>query len=100
MAIYLRLAFLGDTGVGKTAMAERLEGNDFIDEYRPTVGTGEFHVQFHIAQREVNLTVIDISGSETPDSGTLRRMDGAFLICDLTNPQSLQSLEEKWYPEF
>lgn len=100
MTIQLRLAFLGDAGVGKTSMAKRLAGEDFTDEYRPTIGTGEFQIKFRVAQRPVILTVIDISGSGVPDAGILRRMDGAVLICDLTNPQSLQNIEEKWFPEF
>lgn len=46
------------------------------------------------------MSIVDISGRNVPDAGTLRRTDGAFLVCDLTDLQSLQHLEETWLPEY
>ncbi len=88
---------LGDFAVGKTSLVRRFVEGRFDDRYLSTIGVKVSRRRVRLPdQREVNLLVWDLAGSEefTGIQGNyLQGAAGAFLVCDLTRPATLDSLE-------
>ncbi len=94
--IQKKICMLGDFAVGKTSLVRRFVEGRFDDRYLSTIGV-------KVSRREValddntlvRLLLWDLAGSEefTGVQGNyLQGAAGALLVCDLTRPETLQSL--------
>ena len=97
----VRVVVVGDGAVGKTCLVHAYGGNEFIEEYVPTVaanydGVCEFDDQ------EINLHIWDTCGQDEFQNVRPMAYNNAdcFVICfNLTDPESLKSAVEKWRNE-
>jgi small GTP-binding protein len=96
--VRVKVCLLGDKAVGKTSTIKRFVYKVFDDRYISTVGTNVEKKQVIIGPNAVSLMVWDILGEEGFD--TLRSAyysgaKGGIFVCDVTNKNSLDSID-KW----
>jgi small GTP-binding protein len=94
-----KICLLGDFAVGKTSLVRRFVYNLFSDEYISTIGVKVSRKTVVVPHNEevVELTMLlwDLAGSEEFDrvrANYLRGAAGGLLVCDLTRPDTLDSL--------
>lgn len=98
-AISKKVCLLGDFAVGKTSLVRRFVHNLFDDRYLSTIGV-KVSRKTVIIPREAGMIQLammlwDLAGSEefTQMRGSyLRGTSGAVWVCDLTRPETLDSL--------
>lgn len=92
-----KITILGDIAVGKTSILSRYMTNEFNPAYRATVGV-EFQVKnLRLDNNKVSLKIWDTCGEERYKSITrqyYRNTNGALLVFDLTNPKSLERMND------
>jgi len=100
--IDFRVSILGDSGVGKTSLYDRLTYQAFEpDKYRGSLniefGTHEFDYEGDL----YSLQLFDTHGQERFDAITRLYYRSAviLLVFDLTNPSSFENLINKWLPD-
>jgi small GTP-binding protein len=90
---YLKVLVIGDNACGKTSLVNRIVHNTYQDTYKATLGC-EFGLKtLEIAGEQVRVQLWDIAGQDR--LGGISRMycrdaNGAMVICDLTNPTSIE----------
>ncbi|KAK9382484.1 ras family-domain-containing protein [Kockiozyma suomiensis] len=91
----VKLAVLGDAGVGKTALAIRLCLNHFIERYDPTI-EDSYHKHFIIAHQSCTLEILDTAGLEEYSAGLreqwIRDAEGFVLVYSVTSRASFQKI--------
>ena len=93
-----KIVFIGDSGVGKSKLTDRFKNNQFLPDSKATVGVDFSNHVVKIDRKFVRLTLWDTAGQEryrSFASSYFKDADGIFLVFDLTNPDSFDSLE-KW----
>ncbi|RLT39360.1 MAG: GTP-binding protein [Chloroflexi bacterium] len=96
-----KVCLLGDFAVGKTSLARRFVYDLFDDKYISTIGVKVSRKTVAVPMQDgavVELTMMlwDLAGSEDFSQmrgSYMRGSAGAILVCDLTRPESLLSLE-------
>ena len=98
-AISKKVCLLGDFAVGKTSLVRRFVHNLFDDRYLSTIGVKVSRktviVPCDAEMVELAMMIWDLAGSEefTQMRGSyLRGTSGAVWVCDLTRPETLDSL--------
>jgi small GTP-binding protein len=91
---------LGDFAVGKTSLVRRFVYNRFDDKYKATIGVKVSRKTVAVVHAdqvvEVTMMLWDLAGSEEFDrmrASYMRGAAGAVLVCDLTRPDTLGSLQ-------
>ncbi len=102
-----KVCLLGDYSVGKTSLVRRFVHNLFDDKYISTIGVKVSRKVVVVPRvgelAELTILLWDLAGSEEFDQvrmSYLRGSAGGLLVCDLTRPETLESLrgyaEELW----
>lgn len=95
MAVVKKVALLGDPSVGKTSLIRRYVFDMFEDSYLTTIGAKVVKKEMVIDDTELKLMLWDLLGQDTFDhlvSSTLKGIEGAFLVIDLTRKNTLERL--------
>jgi small GTP-binding protein len=94
-----KVCLLGDFAVGKTSLVRRFVYDLFDDKYIGTIGVKVSRKTVAVRRDDeiVELTMMlwDLAGSEEFDrvrASYLRGASGAVLVCDLTRPETLNSV--------
>ncbi len=99
--ISIKLALLGDAGVGKTSLRRRWMGESFKESHLPTIGV-DFSVRIVSEENtKVEFQIWDMSGQELfrPVRERFLASSQAILyVYDVTNPLSLERIKY-WYQE-
>lgn len=94
--IELKIAFLGNSGVGKSLLIKRYVDKDIPQEFvRSTIGVELHPVPLEIGNQMVILRIIDPAGQERFDSiapSLFRGSHGAFLVYDISEPRTFMDL--------
>lgn len=94
--IELKIAFLGNSGVGKSLLIKRYVDKDIPQEFvRSTIGVELHPVPLQIGNQLVILRIIDPAGQERFDSiapSLFRGSHGAFLVYDISEPRTFMDL--------
>jgi len=99
-----KLILVGDGNVGKTSLALKVTEQRFIKDYIPTLGLNIFRkTQVFGKDTALNWMIWDLGGQDIMRSlrkGFFAGAEAIFLVFDVTNPDSLQSIENQWLREF
>ena len=103
--IILKIAVLGDSGVGKTSLINQYVDNKFDEDYQPTLGVNIVRKEVRIEKHNANVTLVlwDIAGQEKYE--ITRKMffkgcKGALLVFDLTQENTFSNIQSKWLKDF
>lgn len=94
--IELKIAFLGNSGVGKSLLIKRYIDKDIPQEFvKSTIGVELHPVPLEMGNQLVILRIVDPAGQERFDSiapSLLRGSHGAFLVFDISEPRTFMDL--------
>lgn len=94
--IELKIALLGNSGVGKSLLIKKYINKDLPSELVPsTIGVELHPVPLQIGNQMVILRILDPAGQERFDSiapALFRGSHGAFLVYDISEPRSFSDL--------
>lgn len=93
---------VGDSGVGKSSIIERLAEKSFSDAYRLTIGVDYRVTTMSIDGKIVKLQLWDTAGDERFQhitSSYYKSCDGCIIVYDINNSQSFENIQ-KWYDRF
>ncbi|GAB5371563.1 hypothetical protein AAMO2058_001590900 [Amorphochlora amoebiformis] len=91
----VKLVMIGDSGVGKTALASRFVDNKYTPSDKSTIGVDLRIKTMSVMDKKVKLQLWDTAGQERFRAITqcyYRGSDAVVLVCDLTNANCLRSL--------
>jgi small GTP-binding protein len=94
---HYKVVMLGDSGVGKTALVNRISEGAFSESHVPTVGSQFIALPLEVGSKKMTLELWDTAGQEVYRSLVgfyTREAKGAFLVFDVTNDQTFQGLPE------
>ena len=99
-SIAKKICLLGDFAVGKTSLVRRFVYSLFEDKYISTIGVKVSRKTVAVPRAdeviELKMMLWDLAGSEEFShvrASYLRGAAGAVLVCDLTRPETLDSLK-------
>ncbi len=98
-----KVNLLGSQGVGKTSLILRFVKSVFGDEYLKTIGTNVYKKTVKTEDGEIDLIIHDIMGEEAYESvqeGAFIGSTGSIAVADLTRPETLDKLLERWLPRY
>ncbi len=97
-----KVCLIGDGAVGKTSLVRRYVLDVFGDDYISTFGAKVSKKVVTLGDVELTIMIWDILGQKSGasmHSAYFSGANGAFLVCDGTRPDTLESLNS-WYLEF
>jgi small GTP-binding protein len=95
--IQKKICLLGDFAVGKTSLVRRYVEGSFNDKYLSTIGVKVSRKVLARENHQLNLIIWDLAGGEDfegHDRNYLRGAAGALLVCDVTRPETIQTLQK------
>ena len=90
-----KVLLLGDSGVGKSSIIQRLDKNKFSDRFLTTIGIDYIKKNFIIDDQKVILQIWDTAGQERFHTITKTYYKGAHgvaLVFDLTQEDSFKNI--------
>jgi small GTP-binding protein len=100
MTVSKKICLLGDFAVGKTSLVRRFVYNLFDDRYLSTIGVKVSRKALVVPREdeliELSMMLWDLAGGEEFNQARksyLRGASGAVLVCDVTRPPTLASLQ-------
>ena len=93
-----KVVMLGSSGVGKTAIVERITKEQFNGVHVPTVGAQYISLPMKVDEHVVRIELWDTAGQEVFRSLVgfySRDAKGVFLVADVTNDMTIEDLS-KW----
>jgi small GTP-binding protein len=101
-----KVCLLGDNSVGKTSLIKKFVFDAFDDKYIATIGTKttkkEIQVTYMGKPTTLVLVVWDVLGQKEyrgVHTMSFKGTSGALMVCDVTRPDTLGSIEGYWAPE-
>ena len=98
----VKVAFLGDSGVGKTCIIKRYTEDEFNENSPSTAGASYSQKFLEINGKAIQLDLWDTAGQEKYRALGKRFYKDAYIIClvyDITNTASFDDLKNKWYKD-
>jgi small GTP-binding protein len=100
--IIFKVIIIGDSGVGKTQLLNRIINNTFSKISQPTLGIDFKKTTIDINNKWVTINFWDTAGQEqykAINKSFYKNALGGILVCDITNSDSLSGLD-KWVSDF
>ena len=101
-AIEFKIVIIGSVAVGKTAITNRLQYQQFEEDYQPTIGAGYIPYRTTCDGKDVELQIWDTAGMERYKSlGPIYYRDAvaAIIVYDQTDQESADAIN-KWLDAF
>ena len=92
--IIYKIVFMGDSGVGKSSIAERIVHDTFNIETEATIGASYFSKTIHKGEQSYNFNIWDTAGQEKYNCLVplyYRNCDAAIIVYDITNRTSYKN---------
>ena len=90
-----KIIFVGDAGVGKTTIINRLMDNPFIEEYEPSIGVDFMSKNIKYHGQSVKLQIWDTAGQEKYKGlipSYVRNSSIVFLVYDISSKTSFDNI--------
>ena len=97
-AIRYKIIFVGDAGVGKTTIINRINDNEFQSAYDATIGVDFWPKKINFRGNEITLQIWDTAGQERYRGlipSYVRNSSIVFIVFDITNRKTFESIP-KW----
>lgn len=98
-----KIVLLGDGAVGKTSLVNRYVNQSFSDSYIATIGANfkKKIIDYEASDIQLNMLIGDLIGQQgfqQTQKANMRGATGALIICDLTRPETKNSVKDYWIP--
>ncbi len=98
-----KIVLLGDGAVGKTSLVKRYVDQTFSDSYIATIGANfkKKIIDYDEIGIKLNMLIGDLIGQQgfqQTQKANMRGAKGALILCDLTRPETRESIETYWIP--
>ena len=93
-----KIIFVGDAGVGKTTLINRINGNAFQSTYDATIGVDFWPKVIKFKGNDITLQIWDTAGQEKYRGlipSYIRNSSIVFIVFDITNRKTFESIP-KW----
>jgi len=100
--VLLKVLLLGESSVGKTSIFQRYAKDEFVEEYKATIGADFFSKDVTVDGREVILQMWDTAGQERYKSlgaTFYRGSDACMVVYDVCDKSSFDALTD-WVEQF
>ena len=97
-AIRYKIIFVGDAGVGKTTIINRINDNEFQSAYDATIGVDFWPKKINFRGNEITLQIWDTAGQERYRvliPSYVLNSSIVFIVFDITNRKTFESIP-KW----
>ena len=99
--IVIKLALLGDAGVGKTSLINMYTEHQFREDYKPTLGVSITvkEIELENLNTQIRLVLWDIAGQDRYElcrNMFFQGIFGALFVYDTTRHSTFQNIEAKW----
>lgn len=97
-----KILLVGDSGVGKSAIATRFADKIFSPSYISTIGVDFKVVTISVRDKPIKLQIWDTAGQErfrVITSSYYRGAHAVIIVYDVTEQASLDAVESIWIPE-
>ena len=97
-AIRYKIIFVGEAGVGKTTIINRINDNEFQSAYDATIGVDFWPKKINFRGNEITLQIWDTAGQERYRGlipSYVRNSSIVFIVFDITNRKTFESIP-KW----
>lgn len=103
-SIHCKIVLIGESGVGKTSIINRLSSNTFSSEIKPTENIGTTTIEFLLEEKNklIKFEILDTPGQEkyrSHDKILYENTNVILLIYDMTNSESFEKLKNYWKNE-
>jgi small GTP-binding protein len=91
-----KIVMMGDGGVGKTSIVEKLHSGNFSQRVTPTIGAAYVRSVIELSDRSITLSIWDTAGQEKFQSLVplyLRNAHGVIFVFDVSAQNSLRELD-------
>ena len=98
----LMMILLGDSGVGKTSVLRKFVHNEFLQEYKATIGADILTKELEIGDILLTLQIWDTAGQERFQSlghSFYRGSDACGFVYDITNQETFNNIDT-WRSNF
>ena len=98
----VKIALIGDSGVGKTCIVQRFSKGVFDKNIKTTIGLGFTQKYLTVNNKEIQCNLWDTAGAEKYRSIGRRFYKDAYIIClvyDITDAKSFEDIEKFWIPD-
>ena len=98
----VKLALVGDSGVGKSSIIGRYVSGMFLDNCQSTTGPSFSKKLYEKDGKSICLNIWDTVGQEKYRAIGKNFYKDAYIIClvfDITQKQSFENIKEVWYPD-
>ena len=92
-----KILTIGESGVGKTCIAQRFVKDKFNKNHLATIGVDYFDKKLHINNKDVRLKIWDTAGQErfkTLTAQYYKGADGILLVYDVTDEESYEKIRD------
>lgn len=98
-----KIVLLGDGAVGKTSLVRRYVEQKFSDDYISTIGANfkKKVIDYEDKDTTLKLMIGDLIGQQgfqKTQKANMKGSNGALLVCDLTRPETVESIDNYWTP--
>ena len=93
-----KIIFVGDAGVGKTTIINRINDNEYQSTYEATIGVDFYPKKINFRGNEITLQIWDTAGQEKYRGlipSYVRNSSIVFIVFDITNRNTFESVP-KW----
>ena len=98
-----KVNLLGSPSVGKTSLVLRFVNDMYDEKYLKTIGTNIYTKNVKAMGTDIKLIIHDIMGEKSYESvqkTTFNKSDGAILVADVTDRNTLDELMDYWIPRY
>ena len=101
----LKIAILGDAGVGKTSIVNKFVDDTFKEDYKATIGANILKKDIKLPELNSNAKLVlwDLAGQvqyEKARSAYYEGCSGALLVYDITRFSSFDNINAKWLADY
>jgi Ras-related protein Rab-8A len=92
-----KILTIGESGVGKTCIAQRFVKDKFNKNHLATIGVDYFDKKLHINNKDIRLKIWDTAGQErfkTLTAQYYKGADGILLVYDVTDEESYEKIRD------
>ena len=103
MDFKIKIIIIGEPAVGKTSLVKNFVSDQFVNDYRPSIGTNLFTTEVSLdSGKKAMIQVWDIAGQERWTEMRhiyYKGTRGTLLVADLTRKVTFQQIEKFWFPD-